>query len=285
MSSTTHRMTFIPMHFMNSLALVSFLFGGCAEGPGDAADNGGLSSPSELPTARSTSEPAKDVTNPPAQTAESGKSTDAPPREKKAMLGLIDVPPYIATFTVPSHTIAVSATTTVTATTDRDIGPTPYFIQIFDATTGANLSWCGYGTSCTATISQSVPTTHAIVAYVASVVTDTLPPSGIASATAKMFVTWSNSGYQVSVTPSIACFNSGTITATASVNVGPTPYYLEIVNGDGALLGRCGSGTTCTVNAPCTGIYYAFISGFSPGLPPANTQASSDLGVMYPQPK
>jgi len=198
---------------------------------------------------------------------------------------IIDVPPYIASFSASSNTVAIGGTITLTATTDRDIGPTPYYIEIFDATTGGWLSWCGYGTSCSATVSQSAATTHAYVAYVAANVTQTNPPGGIQSGSGNNFVTWANSGFTVSVPPSISCYTIGTITATANKDVGPTPYYIEIFDGSGTRLKSCGSGTSCSVDAACTGLYYAFISQSSTGFPPAGTQASSNLGVMYTQPR
>jgi hypothetical protein len=55
---------------------------------------------------------------------------------------------------------------TLTATTNTDVGPTPYYITIYSETTGAELAICGAGTTCTATVSQSAPGTQAFEAFV-----------------------------------------------------------------------------------------------------------------------
>jgi hypothetical protein len=44
---------------------------------------------------------------------------------------------------------------TVTAITNVDVGPTPYYITIYSETTGAELAVCGSGTTCSATVSQA----------------------------------------------------------------------------------------------------------------------------------
>jgi hypothetical protein len=44
---------------------------------------------------------------------------------------------------------------TLTATANTDVGPTPYYITIYDETTGAELAVCGSGITCSATVSES----------------------------------------------------------------------------------------------------------------------------------
>jgi hypothetical protein len=260
------RARLLSRHSGKFLALCSLLGVGCAEVPGDAPD--------------SNSAPAASAS------ASTGRPTLPAPDAKKTMAtAIINIPPYIMAFTPSSNPVAIGGETTLTATTNKDIGPTPYYIEIFDVTTGEWLTWCGYGTSCSTTVSQSAGATHAFVAYVAANVTETNPPGGIQSASANTFVTWSDSGYTVSVPPSISCFTTGTITATANVDVWTTPYYIEIFNGNGTKLRSCPGGSSCSVVAACTGQYYAFISESSASFPPAGTQASSNPGVMYPQPK
>jgi hypothetical protein len=49
----------------------------------------------------------------------------------------------------------IGQSVTLTATTNADVGPTPYYITIYSETTGAELAVCGVGTTCTATVTQS----------------------------------------------------------------------------------------------------------------------------------
>lgn len=71
-----------------------------------------------------------------------------------------------------------------------------------------------------------------------------------------------------------------TVTASASVDVGPTRYYIEIFSEErGTRLAVCGSGTTCSAQFsgnPYPENLVAFISSYSTDLPPYNTQASSN---------
>src|SRR5215472_2252527 len=55
---------------------------------------------------------------------------------------------------------------TLTATTNTDVGPTPYYITIYSETTGAELAVCGAGTTCSATVAQSRVGTQGFEAFV-----------------------------------------------------------------------------------------------------------------------
>jgi hypothetical protein len=55
---------------------------------------------------------------------------------------------------------------TLTATTNTDVGPTPYYMTIYSETTGAELAVCGAGTTCSATVTQSAPGTQTFEAFV-----------------------------------------------------------------------------------------------------------------------
>lgn len=60
----------------------------------------------------------------------------------------------------------VGQSVTLTATTNTDVGPTPYYITIYSETTGAELALCGAGTTCSATVSQNLPSTQTFEAFV-----------------------------------------------------------------------------------------------------------------------
>jgi len=60
----------------------------------------------------------------------------------------------------------VGQSVTLTATTNTDVGPTPYYITIYSETTGAELAVCGAGTTCSATVAQGTVRTQGFEAFV-----------------------------------------------------------------------------------------------------------------------
>jgi hypothetical protein len=180
-------------------------------------------------------------------------------------------------------TLPIGSAATLTATTSSDIGPSPFWTEIYDLTTHSRVGVCGFGTTCTATVSQSVATTHEYVAYLSNNST-AYPPPGIQETSRDSFITWSNLGWRVSLSAPAISFGSETVIATANANVGPTPYYIEIFNENGTRLAVCGVGTTCSVNF--TPSYFgsnlvAFISSYSTVLPPAGIVASSNVATSF----
>lgn len=174
-------------------------------------------------------------------------------------------------------TVYPGSSTTLTATTAHDVGPSPFWTEIFDATTGTRVAVCGSGTTCSATVRQASATTHRYVAYVSNY-SSTFPPAGIRAVSNPSFVTWSATGYTLSL--NLARYGSNaTLTAISNRDVGPTPYYIEIFNlRNNSRVAVCGFGTTCTVSVSLlagTTNFVAFTSGYSTLLPPADTQASS----------
>lgn len=176
-------------------------------------------------------------------------------------------------------TLGVGGTTTLSATTSADVGPTPFYTEIFDTTTGARIGVCGFGTVCNATTSQSSATTHRFVAYVSNLST-VLPPPGTQATSAPSFVTWTWSSFRVSLSAPGISFGNATATATVNQNVGPTPYWIEIFNENGTRLAVCGSGTTCSATfSPAFGGTHliAFVSSYSTTFLPSNVQATSNV--------
>jgi hypothetical protein len=79
---------------------------------------------------------------------------------------------------------------TVTATTNADVGPTPYYITIYSETTGAELAVCGSGTTCSATVSQSSPGTQDFEAFVGDDVAGDGQPGFTVVSSNEVSVTW-----------------------------------------------------------------------------------------------
>ncbi len=177
-------------------------------------------------------------------------------------------------------TLGVNGTSILTATASADIGPSPFYIQIYNATTGTHLKSCGFGTTCSVGTSKAFATTQRFVAYVSSYGT-AYPPTGVQATSNPSYVTWTNGAYRVSLASAYVSPFQRTLTATSNINVGPTPYFIEIFNlNTGARIAVCGTGTTCsvTVSSGFSRVHYAaFISSASTTLPPLNTQASSNI--------
>jgi hypothetical protein len=184
--------------------------------------------------------------------------------------------------TASATTTPVNGSVTLTATTSDDISSSPFWTEIYDATTGARLNFCGGGRVCTASTGQSAATTHRFVA-VEGRMGDTLPPPNAQESSPPAWVTWTAPNWTVS----LATTSSQGVIATASADVGPSPYYIEIFaesdRSDGTVAGSeriasCASGTTCTVPYPPAGAWLvAYVASISTALPPANTQASSTV--------
>jgi hypothetical protein len=175
-------------------------------------------------------------------------------------------------------TQVLGGSTTLIASTVLNVGPTPFYIQIYDATTGTRLATCGFGTSCSALVSQSVATTHRYIAYVSSLST-AFPPPFIQDTSDSVFVTWASSGWRISLNASDLARNVIAI-ANTNMNVGPSPYYIEIFNTSGTLLRECAAGTSCTASFFLPSgqeDLVAFVSTLGASLPPPNTQASSNV--------
>jgi hypothetical protein len=79
---------------------------------------------------------------------------------------------------------------TLTATTNADVGPTPYYITIYSETTGAELAICGTGTTCSATVSQSGPGTQDFEAFVGDEVAGGGQPGFVVVSSNEVPVTW-----------------------------------------------------------------------------------------------
>jgi hypothetical protein len=65
----------------------------------------------------------------------------------------------------------------VTATANANVGPTPYYIEIFDENTGSRLAVCGSGTTCSLSFTPSLYGSN-LVAFISGSGA-TLPPPGI----------------------------------------------------------------------------------------------------------
>ncbi|MGH3219672.1 MAG: IPT/TIG domain-containing protein, partial [Streptosporangiaceae bacterium] len=135
-------------------------------------------------------------------------TADAPPGNAQQVGGTVDVtvsgpggasatgPADEFTYIVSSSTYSISlaasttapavgGSVTLTATANKDIGPTPYGMSIVDASTGVIVSHVGSGSSFTATVSQSSAMTQRYVAEI-----DNAGGVNIQANSSPVIVTW-----------------------------------------------------------------------------------------------
>jgi hypothetical protein len=193
------------------------------------------------------------------------------------------------TLSASAHTVAVGTAVTLSATSNLDVGPSPFFIEIWDATTGTllNTGSCGFGTACPAAgqasivVSQSAATTHSYVATL-GLNSSTYPPAELQTTSGANYVTWTASGYQVALSAPAVVVNGPTpVTVKANIDVAPTPYFIEVFDETtGTRIAAFAGGSAQTFNYEVgrtgTDTLVAFISNGSSLLPPGNIQASSN---------
>ncbi len=84
----------------------------------------------------------------------------------------------------------VGTSVTLTATANTDVGPTPYYITIYDETTGAGLAVCGSGISCSATVSESSTGRHQFEAFIGDDVPGNGAPGFVLVSSNQVSVLW-----------------------------------------------------------------------------------------------
>jgi hypothetical protein len=84
----------------------------------------------------------------------------------------------------------VGTPVTLTATANTDVGPTPYYITIYDETTGAELAVCGSGITCSATVSESSTGSQQFGAFIGDDVPGTGQPGFVLVSSNQVSVLW-----------------------------------------------------------------------------------------------
>ena len=243
--------------------------------------------PRPTATPRHTPRPGSTATNTPRPTATSTPSS-ACASDGTCLTGL-----SASTTSAP-----VNMSVTLTANANTDVGPTVWYIDIVDQT-GTVIKSCANGSSCAITVSASTPTSRTYTAWLS-----TSPSSlaGGGPRSNSVTVSWAGGATATPTntphpgatatntprpaatsTPTGACASNGTcltglsasatsvpvnsnvtLTATTNTDVGPTVWYIDIVDQTGAVVGSCASGSRCTVtlsaNAATSRTYTAWLS-------------------------
>jgi hypothetical protein len=254
--------------------LLGLVLGGCAETPDGANENGDTDTASD-----SVADGAKGAPDQESPALKDAKD----PTDGAAKKGTTEIVlPASVELVADATTLPVNRFVGLTATASIDVGPTPYWIVIYEPVTNTHVMSCGWGTTCFASLWGSSMSTSTFVAYLTP---DRYgkPPAGIIAASSKRFVTWGPGTFQVSVPPMITCTSNNmvNITATANRSVSGTPYVIQIHDTNGGNLGACSSGSSCTIQTRCANKgYVAFVGANSDRLPPTTTLASSNTGKL-----
>jgi hypothetical protein len=97
---------------------------------------------------------------------------------------------FTVTLAASSTDPYVGTAVTLTATANTDVGPTPYYITIYDEATGAELALCGTGTTCSATVSESSAGSQQFEAFIGDDVPGTGHPGFVLVSSNQVTVTW-----------------------------------------------------------------------------------------------
>ena len=133
---------------------------------------------------------------------------------------------------------------TFTATATGDVSRAGFQLGLYDQASGARLTYCSQGTTCSTTLTKSQAGARSIVAYVADA-SETLPPPAIQAKSAPITATWLGVTLDANTHPQRG--STVVMRATANVDVTNTPWSIGIYNEQGALVSdACKSGSTCT---------------------------------------
>jgi hypothetical protein len=192
---------------------------------------------------------------------------------------------WTVSLTASSNLLWPTLYSTLTATANMDVGPTPYYLRIYDQTAGAYVVTCASGTTCSTSVTQPTPTTHDYVAVVSYASTG-YPPSGEQAVSGEVGVVWH--GVSLTLTAAQATVPVGaasTLTATTSQDIGPSPFWTGIFDvTTGTRIAVCGSGTVCSATVShavaTTHEYIAYLSDNSTAYPPPGIQETSLLSFV-----
>lgn len=174
---------------------------------------------------------------------------------------------------------------TLTATSNVDVGPTPYYLDIYDVSSGTLLTACGYGTTCDVSTEIDSCTSHSYRAYIGDP-SSTPPPTNNQGSSNTVSVEWW--GLSLTASPTGQVVGSPiTLRASTCRDVLATPYFISTYNGTTTLVvgTPCGEGTSCsnqdTELAPVCITFHATIATTSATYPPPSTVAETSAQACW----
>jgi hypothetical protein len=141
--------------------------------------------------------------------------------------------------------VAPGTPVTITATATADVGSAGYQLGLYDQSSGARLTYCSRGTTCSTTLTQGQAASRSIIAYVSGP-SETAPPSEIQAQSAPLTATWLGVTLDANTTHP-ARGTTAFMRASANIDVTKTPWSIGIYDENGELIGdACKSGSYCT---------------------------------------
>jgi hypothetical protein len=186
--------------------------------------------------------------------------------------------------------VQVPESFTLTAKTGREVGPTPYSIRIIESGTGTQVASCGSGAECSTTIGTSwsenlEARARSFYAVVSSSSYTLEESNNISVAVMPFFFTVSLSlTYSRTEGSGSEAKTWYTATATTNRNVGPTPYWIRIKDGN-TIVDSCGGGTECTKEVEGGPTYTAAVEdseGHSFGSNTIDSLGGPGLAALFP---
>lgn len=170
----------------------------------------------------------------------------------------------------------------LTATANFDVNSSGFVISVFDETSGSLLASCSAGSTCTASVAYSTPTTRSFGAYVSDP-SATSPPLNMQASSGAISLSWT-SQWTVGLTAGTTQLQIGsstTLSATASHSVTGTSLAIAIADLTAdEIVAWCTTGATCSAPVsqllPESHTYAAFIAPPSSEVPPPGAQALSN---------
>ena len=160
---------------------------------------------------------------------------------------------------------------TVTATSTFDVHASGRWLEIYDLTAGARVTYCSRGTRCTTTMKMAGGGVHKLVGYV------TGKPEAVSD---PIYVTW----LRVSLSAtSIGSKNGGWVQlkAVANADLTNTPWVLAVYDKQGHLVDHaCKTGTTCSVQAWMNGSTTPTFTAMIGALPASQSSVIERISGM-----
>lgn len=182
----------------------------------------------------------------------------------------------VLTLTASSTDGGTGHPVTLTAASNLDVGPTVYYIFIFD-NFGNELTECGSGNTCSVPVEIDACTSRTYHATIAR-----FDYTDVQATSNSVGVTWWNVTLSVSPTGGQVILGTIHLTATTCRDVGPTVYFIDISNATTtALLASCGFGTSCGANdTEVVPICFVYAANIERG-PGATSVATRDQTVCW----
>lgn len=177
-----------------------------------------------------------------------------------------------------SQTLWTTQATTLTATITGNVGPTVYYIDIWDNQTNTLVGSCTGTATCSFAVTKTAVTEDGFYAYVTEI-------GQKVAQTAPVLVTWNSATVALSASVhSLPVGSYTTLSTTESANLLQTPYYVQIWDTTtNTRVRECGSdpcSIAVTQSAASTHSYVATLGLESSVNPPADLQSTSAVNYV-----